>query len=645
MGILLILNLIILGYFASRKLIKYNNVIFALAVSFCIGALAGLTSMYIIDVAIAKAFDFYNTANIYNAILTLFSIWFILKNKAEIWELCKKIKLADGIFLGIVFIWSYASYWMDIGMSGGDIKAYAGWADQMYHLSYIRSIAVGANIPVTFPYFADVPISYHFMFNYFCGKVAQAGLGSVVSMTLLSALSMTALCGIVIEFSKRIFKSSWVGILALVLMLFNGSFAIFEWIKNLGHFPGIMDFVLNKKQVTIQLTAVFSFDMFISQRHFALSLAVEILFFLLVYDMFMRPKGEEGKISYKEMIIPFFLIAVTPYWNPSIYIVCGLMLAMVGLYFLFRADWQKVKVFLITGSVALVFVLIQTYFYKKAGTSMGDYPKLNFNVWASSFWGTIWFWIQAHGLKLLFFIFALFIIPRKDMKFALFALVPLLIANIMQFGLYGFDNNKIIWGGYIIICIYAGFGILWLCKKLIPTPPSSPSELPPPLRRGGTTLQIIIVVILLIPMTISGIGDYFARVVNQRQATFAFADSDTRKWIEANTPKDSIFLTAHELIYSDSGATQVTMAGRLLYSVRNCTWTSVDTREREDFTKAFYTGGLSLDEAKRQLQERHISFILVDGTILDRYGDAFVSANFEMIYQNEKQKTAIFKAY
>ena len=667
MGILLIINLIVLGYFISRKLIKYENLIFALASSFVIGSLLGITVMYLIDVFIAKTFGFYNTANIYNAILTLFSIWLIIKNKEELRALCKKFTLADSIFLGIIFIWSYLSYWMDIGMKAGEIYAYAGWSDQMYHLSYVRSIAVGSNVPTTFPYFANVPISYHFLFNFFCGKVSQAGLNSVVALTLLPALSLTALCALIIELSKKIFKSSKVGWLASILMLFNGSLAIFDWAKNLGHFPTIIDFIKNKAQVTIQNTAVFSFDMFISQRHFALSLAIEILFFLLIYEIFIGKslgtescsppllrggggaEGDDGGVSsapnkflfpWRTMLIPLFLMAITPFWNPSVFMVCGMMLAMIGLYFIFKRDWQKVLLLLITGIVALALILPQIYFYQKAGTSFSDYPKYNTHVWAGSLWGTVWFWIKAHGLKLLFFIITLFIVPRKDMKFALFSLLPLLVANLLQFGLYGFDNNKIIWGGYILVCIYASFALLWLCKKLIPVLPSP--EAASPSSRWSIWLARAIIGILALMMTLSGIGDYFARVVNQRHATFAYKTSETRLWVEKNTPKTSLFLTAHELLYGDSAATQVTMAGRMLYSVRNCTWTSVNTKERENFTRAFYEGKIPLDEAKLQLAERGIDYILIDAGVREKYEkDNEFLMNFEKVYENAKQEAII----
>jgi len=605
----MLINFLIIGYAISRKFIKYKTYGLLIPASFIFGFLILGAGMYLADLVIASHLNF-NTAYIYNIIFTIISAFFLWKHYKEFKEI--KFSKSNLIILMIFFIFAYISYWFDVKLQNGNILAYSGWADQLYHLSYIRSVAVGGNIPVQFPYFANAPISYHFMFDYVMGKISQAGLNSVFTINFVPALCMTAMCAIVVELSKRFFKSAKIGYIASILILFNGSLEIITWMQNLGHFPTIMDFIANKTQVTIQNSAIFSFDMFISQRHFALSIAVMLLFFLLLYEYYSNPD--------RKLLIPMTIIlAITTYYNPAIFMVCGAQLFCYMILMLFQKKYKNVLEIAVCGIIALIFIVPQMIMYKGAGTAWGGYPKINLKIFADNFPDFFKFWATAFGIKIIFAIYALFVIKSKPRIFFLFALIPLIIANIWQFGLYGFDNNKLMWASYVLINIFAIYGIFNLVKKL------------------NKPLQIIIVCILVICMTLSGVGDYFARIINQGQASFAYTNSAPRKWIEQNTPKTAVFLTPTQIWYGDNGITQITMAGRKVYCVSNCTWTSVNTGPREQFIENIYENpNLTADEIRQELEDANISYILIDSNTLDKYKNLrtdFFETNFNKVYQ------------
>jgi len=46
---------------------------------------------------------------------------------------------------------------------------------------FVRSISIGQNIPVEHIFYANTPAKYHFLFDYYVGKITQTGLHSVVN--------------------------------------------------------------------------------------------------------------------------------------------------------------------------------------------------------------------------------------------------------------------------------------------------------------------------------------------------------------------------------------------------------------------------------------------------------------------------------
>ncbi len=104
------------------------------------------------------------------------------------------------------------------------------WSDITLHNGFVRSISIGHNIPVEHVYYDNTPIKYHFLFDYFVGKISQTGLHSVHALNLMCLLSLSFLLLMIFQFGSTVFKSDATGILGALFLLFHSSISGLKWI-------------------------------------------------------------------------------------------------------------------------------------------------------------------------------------------------------------------------------------------------------------------------------------------------------------------------------------------------------------------------------------------------------------------------------
>jgi hypothetical protein len=133
--------------------------------------------------------------------------------------------LIVGVTLG-VGIWRVTP---DGVSSGG-----SNWSDLGVHLSIAETLNAGANFPPEVPYFAGVPLAYHWFADFHAAILASAaGLFSVPAMVVQSTVLAAALVLIVASLARRLVRgreARRVAVLAAALAVFGGGLGYIRFI-------------------------------------------------------------------------------------------------------------------------------------------------------------------------------------------------------------------------------------------------------------------------------------------------------------------------------------------------------------------------------------------------------------------------------
>jgi hypothetical protein len=137
--------------------------------------------------------------------------------------------LVVGVTLGIG-IWRVTP---DGVSSGG-----SNWSDLGVHLSIAETLNAGTNFPPEVPYFAGVPLTYHWFADFHAAILAAAaGIFSVPAMVFQSALLAFALILLVASLARRLVRghdARRVALLAAALAVFGGGIGYIRFIGDVG---------------------------------------------------------------------------------------------------------------------------------------------------------------------------------------------------------------------------------------------------------------------------------------------------------------------------------------------------------------------------------------------------------------------------
>lgn len=472
---LLLLFSILLGYCLLNQFIKLKNPIMVFSGSFIIGSIVSGTMLYISELLSIYTLKDRLCGNIiYFLISTAYIVYSFYSRKVFGSLKTDTINFFKNKAVVILFIlFMLYSSWLNYGTfyeESGDIRiAYGAYSDIMYHHAFVRSVSIGDNVPTTYPYFANTQIHYHFMFDYYAGKMAQFGFSTLDALNILSLLSMTILLLLIYEFGRKYFNSKAVGILSAVLLIFSSSLAAFEWIyknQNTNLIQGIIKRTGWISNATFESWGLFNFNVFINQRHFAFSIAICVFFALyLVLRREMKNTTQYKKRDVKRNIFIGIVIGMTPFWNIISAAVC---IAFIGLFGI--STFFKNKAYTIskvnTALICTLIILPQLLLFKSGDTVLSQYPKLHFGYALDKFsvMGFITYYFKVFGLKLiLIFVSVFFVNKVKRIDFFIF-LVPFIIANVLQMGVVLYDNNKFMFMWLVFANCFAAYMLVSLYR-------------------------------------------------------------------------------------------------------------------------------------------------------------------------------------
>lgn len=564
--------------------------------AFLIGCLVSGIVLYILDCAFIACFNNLYLGLAVYFVLAIGSIILIaVKCPLSPWE--DWLRLMEdrwaAQFLALFLAFSAWLNYHTFNASGGIINVVGGaWSDIMFHHAFARSVSVGCNIPVQYIYHPNSPMKYHFLYDYYVGKLSQMGLYSVHALNIMSILSLAFLLLLIFEFGRKFFKSTGAGILGALFLLFHSSLSGITWLFS--HFgPNLPGDLYNKvgwvQSTEFEQWGLFNMNVFINQRHFAFTLALMVF----IVNYMVSIKDDPGYSAYRTALwgIPFGVLAgCMPYWN---FVIAPVTIVFIGLFALTCIKNKPVFLTLITSFATAAFIALpQIIFFKSSNSGLAQFPRLHLGYELQVFTIPAFFlyYFKVIGTKLVVLLCVGFIIPRGKRLIFLILSAPLLIANVVQLSPVLYDNNKLMFTSLIFLNCFSAYAVVWLFKRR-----------PYPVRAVS--------VLLCISLMLGGVLDMMT-VKNLK--TEAISDSSpTEKWLLKNTPPGSIFLGPPDTPYRDNIVAAILLSGRKMYINNGC-FPAYDPKDRVSTLKLILGPKMGNEDVKKLMKNEKIDYIVIN---------------------------------
>lgn len=389
-------------------------------------------------------------------------IYFFVIPKAKVIKIGRSIKGSEILILICALLFST---WMMVktfhGNSSGEVFVGSNNIfDFGLAIGLMRSMSWGANIPVMSPFFAGMPLFYHFFFNFWTAMWEYFGVPLIWAINIPSILSFAALLVVIYYIPQIIAKQKPItGWIAVFLTITNSSLTFWKLlphIKTLWRLPtypfaGPFD----GSTISIYMTL----NNYVNQRHLAFALALG--FFLLI--IFIQ-KIQTNRLTDKFVVIVGAITGLLLMWNMLVFIVIGVSL------FLTLILYKKWKELFIYGEIAAITgcVFLSPYFglltnvvlllrALTGGSASSSIPT----------WNIISYLWQNLGLLPVVCVIGYFGLAKKfRIIFWPFILLFMLECAYATLDKRGFEQKSL---SFIIIGlnILASIGLVWLWEKKI----------------------------------------------------------------------------------------------------------------------------------------------------------------------------------
>lgn len=552
------------------------------------------------------------------------------------------------------------SFWlMDRRLRGDPLMVSANtWGDTALHTSLARSFSWGTNYPPEYPFFGGEPIRYHLGYDFFAGALNGGGLSILWSFNLPGALGFTAIMLAVFELGKLIFGKWAVGLVAVILLITNSSWAfleyweyydwdIWEWLSGLWDYnqgyKAVGPYLVEGEVDTVSI--FWTLNVFLTQTHLIVAMAgVLFISYVLMKDL----RG--GKPLTTERMLFLGVLFGASFWLNGVLFVAATVL-FLGLFYVYGPWRRNLEYAGIALACFAVFILagavIDAFLYKIALVwALGSLAVLGRireswaflvpagilalpqAVWLNGFevggdslqfhtgylvdgfrfdepeswWDFVHYWFLNLGLTLPLVLLAAVWVARRDKKLLIAIMGIFIFGNFIQLSRdLGGHNHKIFNFWEILLNLfvaYAFVSLLTVARENV-----NLGSLTVPRRYINGFVAVSVAPVIMLVLILSGIIDFM--VIKNDPMFEVFGKPDAIEWIDDNTEGDAMFLTAYGDLY-----TTPALAGRLLY-LGYTPWVGSAGYEhapREQITGEIYNAP-SRDAACNLLREHDLDYV------------------------------------
>ena len=483
------------------------------------------------------------------------------------------------------------------------------WSDFLVHVSIGSSIAAG-NFPPEVPYFAGAPLTYHW-FADFHGAITStvAGVDIIGVYFLTSALFAGVLALVVWALAMQLTARRSVATISAIIACATGGLG---WIRLVG------DVIADKGDV-LGLVAHWSYDNtwadgwpyfkiasifstgFLPHRATTLGLpGLVVVVLLIVACVGRRPAGVLLAGILAALLAPFQFFAF-----PATYLI-------VGLYVLTTGAWRQ-RTVVRDAVLFLAPVVLAAPFILSAIVQQSDIGSFKFVLgWATAPLedgpaAVAFFYLTNLGIPFVLAAIAAFTARGMAYRWFLVAwvLALFIVPNVVEVSAVSFDMNKYFQIMWIAVAVLAA----WLIHRWRP--------------------RAIVLVLFISMFSPVLIADWHMR---SRDVALSLPQEAAARWIAANTPERSVFIT-DAFINSP-----VDLAGRLRITTFSTYVSNLgyDPAPREVDTKAIYCNGP--DVAAERMAKYGATYVLSSGGAPcdDAPATDFASSDrFETVYDKD----------
>ncbi len=496
-----------------------------------------------------------------------------------------RFQLTDSVVILSTFAFSFwLMFWTFQYHDGQFVMLGRVWSDFAAHIPLIRSFSMGHNFPPEYPTFPGEPIRYHYLFFLIAAGLEKLGFNIAFAFDLPSALGLWLLLVMIYYTSVSLLRSRKAAILAIVLFLFNGTWSIWETIKQSSSIPDLLHKIVAAKEYASFgpwdghiVSAFWNWNIYLNQRHLAASFGIALA---LCYPLLRYSQDKTFKLKTYWYPLIYGGFVLFPLFHQAAYIMAvGWCLWWGALY------CRKIpKRILFLYFWSFVFSLI-TQFGLSQNTKQQTAVALGYLTQEGTPFGITKYWLFNLGFYFLllpiFWVFS----KRRSKLFLVPFIGFFVLANVMQLSTDMINNHKLINFFMIAVNILTA-GILirvwkvhWSVKPLV--------------------------IILVVCLTASGIADVFPVIHNHFLYQQDYPQSKTQQWIMTHTAPNSIFLSN---LYIFNPASVVGRKLFLDYGYFNWSMGYKDG-ERRQLLKQFYSPTIARLELCTLLTDNQINYV------------------------------------
>ena len=488
----------------------------------------------------------------------------------------------------LIFVLLYVAFMNLYGIfrpdEAGNLYAFhTVWADYPFHTSLITSFVYQDtfSFPLAYPQFLGLETHYPFLFDFYSAVLMKGGLDLRSAIIIPNILFQLALFGLLYFLAYKLTGLKGAGIGATVIFILAGFPA---GLQSVGiHF-------LNPMYAVIM-----------PQRTAIIGMAISFVVYLLLFHALCAEKREETSAfgGYrKELILVGVLIGLLPYIHAHSFMATGFVALCLAVFALIKErDWRILVslflplillslpqiMFIRTGVSQDFFVFFPGWTADNSEMIMGfDWssfvPTFSSAIKTTSLIETFWA-LNAGGLIIILSL-GLYKARSETRIFYLPFLLLFVIANVVKFQPWYFDNYKLFLHWLALSAIMAALALCWL-NDFTKT------------NKSHKELVTVSLAALLIACAVFGVVTHAAMLQNTYMV-WSGEEIEMTAWVRENTAPDSVFLTgsAHNHpIPALTGRQRVMGYEGWLWS-HGIDWTSISARKKD--MKAMYQGDFTV---------------------------------------------------
>jgi hypothetical protein len=409
----------------------------------------------------------------------------------------------------------------------------SNWSDIAVHLAIAQSVNAGGNFPPEVPYFAGVPLVYHWFADFHAAILAEAaGLFSIPAMVVQSTVLAAALALLVWSLARRLVRgrdARRVALLAAGLAIFGGGLGYTLLVRDVAAGAGSPLELVTKNSYDNQWLVGWPYFRIPSVlgtgllAHRATTAGLPMLVGAVLLLVAGLPTAAQRARGWRDrpgvvalagvvgaLLAPFhfFFFPLVP--------VLAILWVVIGSRLLDRDAPRNGAAFLAPYALAIPFAIAPAIQASGSG-AVRLVAGWQSAPLADGLAGVAFFYVTNLGLPFVLALAALAVPRLRSAAFlAAWLVLCFVIPNVVQFSVIDFDMNKYFQAMWVAVAILAG----WLIRRwpAIAIAGALALSVPSPLLVAGWT----------------ALSNY------QVQSS---ADLEAAAWIAAETPPDAVFVT------------------------------------------------------------------------------------------------------